>query len=149
MKKTEREVILEAALEAAARQVLIAELKARPDLKSCPNFDLLADAIILDHHFGPNAETGAFQAHYDPERRYRSGSQLPEIIASMAADSQRVHLLRPAAPKWVAPTENPWLPEYFNLTKQGDVTRHDPELAEKWQAEAKRREHALRRVSNA
>ncbi len=149
MNKYAREVMLEAALEAAARQALIAELKAHPDLKNCPNIPLVADEIIYRFHYGPNQETGAFQVHYDEERRYPSVRQLPEIIPSMKDSPETAHLFRPATPKWERPEKNPWLKLYWNLTAQGQVFRHDPELAQKWMAEAKRQEHALRRMSNA
>ncbi|PKN40105.1 MAG: hypothetical protein CVU60_17465 [Deltaproteobacteria bacterium HGW-Deltaproteobacteria-18] len=137
------------ALVAAAHQVLVAELKGHPDAKDCPNFELLADVIIADHNFGANAETGAFQTHYDPEQRYPSGLDLSSILARIKSDPESAILLRPAGPKWTPPTNNPWLPEHNNLTLQGQVFKNDAELAAKWEAEAKRREQALRRASNA
>lgn len=147
MKKTEREMMLETALVAAGRQVLIAELKGHPALKNCPNVGLVTDVIIADHHYGSNQETGTFLAHYDEEHRYPSGRQLPEIITTMTADPETAFLFQPAAPKWERPKENPWRRDCWNLTLQCVVTKNDPELAEELKAEAKRREHALRRAS--
>jgi hypothetical protein len=135
-------------IDALAHQVLVATLKAHPDLKRCPNYEFLARLIAKDYNYGPNAETGALQAHHDKERRFPSGRQLQEIVGSMLENPESAHLFRPAGPKWEAPRENPWLKESFNLTRQCEVAKNDPELAAKWEAESKRREHALRRASN-
>lgn len=132
-----------------SRQVLVAALKAHPDAKNSPNPELLARVIIKGYNFGPNAETGLLQAHHDQERRYPSGLDLNSILARMKGDEDSAILLRPAGPKWTPPTNNPWLPEYENITLQGQVFKNDPELATKWEADAKQRERALRRASNA
>lgn len=137
------------ALEQAAYDQLVAELKALPSMKGCPNVGLVARWIIEQYNYGPNQETHAFQTHGDKERRYATKHEISALVDSMKSDEETAILIRPAAPKWTPPANNPWLPEYFNLTIQGQVVTHDPELAEKWKAEAKRREHALRRVSNA
>lgn len=137
------------AIEALARQLLIAELRALPALKNCPNVGLVADVIIADNHYGRNAKSGALQAHHDPERRYPSGRDLNSILAEMESDPNAAMLLRPAAPKWTPPAFNPWQKETFSLTLQGEIFTNDPELAEELKAEAKRREHALRRASNS
>lgn len=126
------------ALEQAAYDQLVAELKALPSMKDCPNVGLVARWIIEEHHYGPNPETHAFQTHGDVERRYATKFEIRALVDSMKADEETAILIRPAAPKWTPPTENPWLKESFNLTRQGDVKRHDPELAEKWKAEAKK-----------
>lgn len=123
-------------------QVLVAELKAHPDAKDCPNPEFLAKVIVQDNNFGANTDTGVLQAHLDAERRYPSSLTLETILAMMKSDPESAILLRPAAPKWTPPTFNPWMKEHWNMTIQGQVFKNAPSLAAKWEAEAKRRDAA-------
>ncbi|NCC85019.1 MAG: hypothetical protein EOM03_12965 [Clostridia bacterium] len=144
-----REKIVEAQLLQAAFRELRLNLQLIADLQHCPNYDHVARWITETYHYGPHAETGQVQAHLDADRLHASSLTLAEIVRIMMTDPETAHLCRATVTAWTPPETNPWLPESMNLTLQGQVVRHDPDLAEKWAAQAKQREHALRRASNA
>jgi hypothetical protein len=144
-----REKIVEAQLVQAAFRELRLNLQLIQDLATCPNYDHVARWITETYHYGPHAETGQVQAHLDADRLHASSLTLPEIVRIMMTDPETAHLCRATVTAWTPPADNPWLPDSWNLTQQGQVVRHDPDLADKWAAAAKQREHALRRASNA
>jgi len=55
------------------------------------------------------------------------------IMVAFDADTER-HLF--AVKAWQPPKFNPWVPEHFNLTVQGEVFKNDPALVKRWQHEA-------------
>lgn len=123
-------------LEAAAQRILYLELCALPELAECPNYEHPARWIIQNYNYGPNATTGTIQAHLDAERHHPSTLDLPTIVRGMIDDPETAHLCRPVQ-AWARPGVNPWLNgPNWNLTLQGQVVRHDPELAARWKHHA-------------
>ena len=135
------------ALEASAHRELLATLATNPTTNKSLNIEILARWIESEYNYGPNAETGAFQAHLDERRIHPSSLQLQDIINAILANPELAHLITPAKGKYVRPSANPWLEEHLHLGRRASVLEYEPEQAILWQQEA-RTIHAQRKGKN-
>lgn len=125
-------VRLEEALKTASYDALLSAIKAHALSKCCRNYEVLARWIAKEFNYGPNSITYECMAHFDNEHRHPSGKTLQCILEGIASDPEQVHLLSPKPITYKRPAHNPWLREHFHLGRQGDVFKHEPDLARSW-----------------
>lgn len=140
MKNNDQITINKSTYNALVHSHLQSEILRHPDCKDLNNIDHLIRYMIHELHYQWSDSKQAFCLHIaSGDILIPDSRSVHAAIDSIAADPATAFLLasKKQVARYVRPRNNPWIRgDWFNLGVQGEVFRHDPDLARKWRHEA-------------
>lgn len=133
-------VITTKSMNAMTKDKLKTEIKSHEKCRDLINIDHVIEYFIKDLNYGWNENRQAWCLHYA-----EGGIMVPDprtvhdMIDRLLSDPSTACLLatRSQVAQYVRPAHNPWIRgQWFSLAKQGEVFKHEPELAQRWRNES-------------
>lgn len=127
-------------MNAITRNRLASEIISHEKCGNLNNIECAVNYFMTEYHYAWNEEKKQFCTHYrEGEIFIPDGRTVHGHIDILLADPTTACLLASKAEikRYERPKRNPWLNgQGFSLQEQGNVYRHEPELARRWRHEA-------------
>lgn len=137
MRNDEMEVMRKK-LDQVGQERLLENIKSHELTRGAKSCLPIARFIASAYNYGWNSTKLDWCFHLDPERTIDSIKTLDDIINELLENPELSSLFASGKLPYVRPTVNPWLSEHLHLGRQGAVTGNEPDLARRWQEQARR-----------